>query len=395
MIDFPVSIAHLLQPIALETFLSRYYDREQLVIDRGVPSHYDALAGLETLDDILCATQLGADDVHIADDSRGIDREEYLYGDEKVDAVRVQRLFDQGATISLRSLQSKVPALARLCRNAEQQFSCAFQANLYFTPAHAQGFKTHHDTHDVFVLQLAGSKEWRTYQPVVSLPLPGQRYYWEKPPQGPPARTFTLHAGDLFYCPRGIPHDARAGSEASVHVSLGALVTTWTEFLLEMVADVALRDPAFRAGLPPGYATSDSPPEVLDQYLRELMTRLQVQSRPRHVLDLMAKRFILSRPALISGQRRTLQAAAALTLDSRVGGRQGLLYRMGEHRQKITLFCNSRQIVFPRFTAAALKFALSNPSFAPRELPGSLTDAAKIVLVRRLMREGMVVAVAG
>jgi len=178
-----------------------------------------------------------------------------------------------------------------------------------------------------------------------------------------------------------------------VHVSLGALVTTWTEFLLEMVADVALRDSAFRTGLPPGYATNDVPPEVLDNKLRELLARLQLQARPHHVLGLMAERFILDRPALISGQRHTLQAAA-LTLDSRAGGRQGLLYRMAEHRKKITVVCNSRQIVFPRFTAAALKFALRNPSFLPRELPGSLTGSAKIVLIRRLMREGMVVAVA-
>jgi ribosomal protein L16 Arg81 hydroxylase len=394
MIDFPVSVAHLLHPIALETFLSRYYEREQLVIERGVASHYDTLASLKTLDDILCATPLAADDISIADDRRAIAPEEYVHSDDRVDAVRVQQLFDRGATISLRSLQHRVPSLARLCGSAERQFSCPFQANLYFTPAHAQGFKTHHDTHDVFVLQLVGSKEWHTYEPAVLSPLPGQRYYWKEPPETVPARSFTLHPGDLFYCPRGIPHDARAGADASVHVSLGALVTTWTELLLEMVADVALRDPAFRCGVPPGFATSDIPPEVLDRKLRELLTRLQVQSRPRHVLGLMAERFILSRPALISGQRRTLQAATALTLDSRVGGRQGLLYRMAEHRRKITLVCNSRQIVFPRFTAASLKFALSSPSFVPRELPGSLTDSAKIVLVRRLMREGLLIAVA-
>jgi hypothetical protein len=67
---------------------------------------------------------------------------------------------------------------------------------------------------------------------------------------------------------------------------------------------------------------------------------------------------------------------------------------MAEHRRKIILVCNSRELVFPRFTTPALKFALRNPSFVPRELPGSLTDSAKIVLVRRLMQEGMVVAVA-
>jgi ribosomal protein L16 Arg81 hydroxylase len=391
MIEFPLSMARLLEPTSLETFLSRYFEREQLVINRNNPSQYQDLADLETLDDILCATRLLAGDVRIADDSRDIDPEEYLCGDERVDAVRVQRLFEQGATISLRQMHGKLPSLARLCRSAEQQFSCACQANIYFTPPHAQGFKTHHDTHDVFVLQLIGSKQWHTYEPAVPLPLPGQRYYWQTPPEGPAVSTFTLHPGDLFYCPRGVPHDARAGDEASVHVSLGALVTTWTELLLELVADVALRDPAFRTCLPPGYATSDIEPAVLGKTLTHLLARLQVQARPRHVLGLMAERFVLERPALIPGQSRTLQLAANLTLDSRVRGRPGLIYRISQQRKKITLLCNSRQIAFPRFTAASLQFALCNPSFVPRDLPGSLTDSAKIVLIKRLMREGLVV----
>jgi ribosomal protein L16 Arg81 hydroxylase len=386
-------MSRLLEPISLETFLSRYYNREQLIINRDSPSQYQDLASVETLQDILCATQLSADELRVADDSRDIDPKEYLHADEKVDPVRVQRLFDQGATISLRQMQSKVPSLARLCRSAEQQFSCAFQANLYVTPPHAQGFKTHHDTHDVFVLQISGSKQWRTYEPVVRLPLPGQRFYWETPPDGSAANTFTLRPGDLFYCPRGVPHDARAGKEASVHVSLGALATTWTELLLEIVADVALRDAAFRTALPPRFATHDIEPAALDKTLRDLLARLQVQARPGHILGLMAERFILERPALIFGQPRTLQAAANLTLASRVGGRPGLVYRFSEHRKKITLLCNSRQIAFPRFTATSLKFALCSPAFMLRDLPGPLSDGARIVLVRRLMREGLVVAV--
>jgi ribosomal protein L16 Arg81 hydroxylase len=394
MIDFPLSISHLLEPVSLETFLSRYYEREPLVIDRDSPSHYDGLASLETLEDILCATPLTADDIRVADNSRDIDPEEYLYAGDKVDAVRVQRLYDQGATISLHQLHLKVPSLARLCRSAERQFSCVFQANLYFTPPHAQGLNTHHDTHDVFVLQLTGSKLWRAYEPAVPLPLPGQRYYWRTPPDSPPRNAFTLRPGGLFYCPRGTPHNARTSAEPSVHVSLGALATTWTELLVEVLADVALRDSKFRRSLPPGFATNEIEPAVLGKTLRELLARLQEQARPKHVLGLMADRFILDRPALASGQPRTLLAAANLTLNSKVGGRPGLLYRVSEHRKKSTLICSSRQITFPRFTTSSLKFALCNPSFVIKDLPGSLTDSAKIVFIRRLMREGLVITVA-
>jgi ribosomal protein L16 Arg81 hydroxylase len=393
MIEFPFSVAHLLEPVSIATFLSRYHERELLIVNRNSPSHYGDLLTIEALDDIICATALTSDDIIVVNESRAIQPEDYLRDDETVDSVRVQQLFDEGATISLRQVQNRVPSLARLCNSAAQHFNCAFQVNMYFTPANAQGFRTHHDTHDVFILQLMGSKNWRAYQPAMSLPLRGQRYFWKAPPLDSVMKEFALSPGDLFYCPRGYPHDARSVQEASVHISLGALVNTWTEWLLEIVADVALRDPAFRAALPPDYATCGVAPEVLDLTLQNLLRRVQRRARSQHVLDMMAERFIYHHPTLMLGQRATLRAASSLTLDSTVGGRPGLLYRLTERRNKLILLSNARRMTLPKFTAPSLEFALSSSAFLIRDLPGSLTDSGKLVFIRRLMREGLVVAV--
>jgi ribosomal protein L16 Arg81 hydroxylase len=362
------------------------------VIHRDCPGYYDGLLSLQTLDELIAVTALTGDEILVVDHSRNIQPEDYQHEDESVDAVRVLKLFDQGATISLRQLQHRVPALAKLCRGVEQQLSCSFQTNLYFTPANAQGFETHHDTHDVFVLQLAGSKQWRTYEPAVRWPLPGQRYYWKTPP-GPPVNVFRLQPGDLFYCPRGTPHDAQSLQEASVHISLGALVSTWAEVMLELVADVALRDPAFRASLPPDFASRDMPTQALETTLKDLFARLQQQARPRHVLDHLANRFVGDHPTPLSGQAATLRKAASLTLESRVGVRPGLIYRLAEQRGKVSLLCNGRRIALPAYAAPALTFALSSGSFQIQDLPGSLTESGKIVLVKRLMQEGAIVSV--
>jgi ribosomal protein L16 Arg81 hydroxylase len=365
MIEFPFSLAHLLEPVSIAAFLSRYYERELLVVNRNCPSRYGDLLTIEALDDIICATALTSDDIIVVNESRAIQPEEYLRDDETVDGVRVQQLFDEGATISLRQVQNRVPSLARLCNSAAQHFNCAFQVNMYFTPANAQGFKTHHDTHDVFILQLMGSKNWRAYQPAMSLPLRGQRYFWKTPPLDSVMKEFTLSPGDLFYCPRGYPHDARSVQEASVHISLGALVNTWTEWL----------------------------PEVLDLTLQDLLKRVQRRARSQHVLDMMAERFIYHHPTLMLGQRATLRAASSLTLDSIVGGRPGLIYRLSERRNKLILLSNARRMTLPKFTAPSLEFALSSSAFLIRNLPGSLTDSGKLVFIRRLMREGLVVSV--
>lgn len=389
----PFSLTQLLQPVGLDSFFSGYYEREALVIHRDRRGYYDGLLSAQTLDELISGTTLSSEEIIVVDHSRNIQPADYLREDESVDAVRVHQLFDEGATITLRQLQQRVPALAKLCRGVEQQLSCSCQTNLYFTPANAQGFETHHDTHDVFILQLAGSKRWQAYEPALRLPLPGQRYYWKTPPAGPPVSAFTLHPGDLFYCPRGTPHDAQSAQEASVHISLGANVSTWAELMLEILADVALRDPAFRASLPPDFASRDIPMQAMDTKLRDLFARLQQQVRPRHVVGQLADRFVSEHPSQLSGQAATLREAVSLTLESTVGVRPGLIYRLSERRGKVTLLCNSRQIALPGYAAPALRLALTSQSFRIRELPGSLTDAGKIVLVRRLMQEGAIVSV--
>ena len=389
----PYSLTQLLQPVGLDAFFSRYYEREALVIHREQPGYYDGLLSHHALDELITGTTLSCDEIVVVDHSRRIEPEDYQREDESVDAVQVHRLFDEGATITLRQLQRRVAALARLCGGVARQLSCACQTNLYFTPANAQGLETHHDTHDVFILQLAGSKRWQTYEPAVCLPLPGQRYYWKTPPAEPPASAFTLHPGDLFYCPRGTPHDAQSAQEASVHISLGAMVSTWAELMIELVADVALRDPAFRDSLPPDFARHGIPSQAMDAKLQDLFARLQHQARPRHVLEQLADRFVSDQPAQLSGQAATLRAAASLNLGSLVGVRPGLIYRVSEQRGKITLLCNSRRIALPGYAAPALAVALTSESFRIGDLPGSLTDSGKIVLIRRLMQEGAIVSV--
>jgi hypothetical protein len=77
--------------------------------------------------------------------------------------ARVERVaaeFARGATIVLQALQVQHPPLAAFCRELEAELGHPVQANAYYTPASAQGFAVHHDTHDVFCLQVEGEKRW-------------------------------------------------------------------------------------------------------------------------------------------------------------------------------------------------------------------------------------------
>ena len=118
---------------------------------------------------------------------------------------RVAAEFAQGATLVLQALHIHWLAAARYCRGLEMALECPVQANAYFTPARAQGFAIHHDTHDVFILQVAGSKRWRVWRPVLELPLKDQRWSPDLEESGPPAPP------DISWAPGGCQAGSRKG----------------------------------------------------------------------------------------------------------------------------------------------------------------------------------------
>lgn len=381
----------VIAPVSLETFFVDYFEQRILVTDRKQPDYYADLLSVESLDDFLSGNWPFQPQIFVVNADREIKPEDYMLPDSRIDFVRLHQLFDEGATISFRQMHNRLPELGQLCRAAEQVFNCQFQVNLYFTPAGAQGFKTHHDTHDVFIMQVSGSKKWRVYDPVVPLPLPGQNFDDFRDRLGPVDREFLLDAGDMFYCPRGVPHDASATDEPSLHITFGALVNTWAEAMLEAMSAICLEDPAFRKSLPTGYATGGADPAALEGIFRDLVDRFSRSAQLAPALDGISENFIGSRRAMLPGQRRQLAGLNSLNLDTRVGGRTGLIYRYRHEDETVHLHCHATELSFPRGIEAALRHALETRSFRVRDLPGNLDDAGKLVLVRRLIREGLVV----
>ena len=88
---------------------------------------------------------------------------------------------------------------------------------------------------------------------------------------------------------------------------------------------------------------------------------------------------------------RLTNASSPISLDSRVIARPHIVYSLREEGENVVLLFGSTQIAMPSFTRDAIAFALGGAAFAVSGLPGPLDDAGKIVLVRRLIREGLLV----
>lgn len=88
-----------------------------------------------------------------------------------MDRAGVATHFRDGATVNLQAVHRYWPPLREFCRRLELCLSHPVQVNAYLSPAQAQGLRVHHDTRDVFVVQVHGVKRLDVYEPQQRLPL--------------------------------------------------------------------------------------------------------------------------------------------------------------------------------------------------------------------------------
>lgn len=278
-----------------DRFIVEVHERVPRVHAAGDRGRFDALLTLPRLNERIAELDLRAGMIELANARQPVPRADYVQG-EFIDRVAVARGYRQGATIVFNQLQHSDRRMAAFCRRLERVFSCHIQTNTYLTPPAEQGFRTHYDSHDVFILQIAGSKDWRLYGDPEDAPFRGERFQGMTRPAGEPAMTFTLNPGDGAYIPRGYYHDAvNSGDAPSLHITVGLIVRTWADLMLEAVSQVCLTDPEFRRALPPGYAGAGADRTAMAATFAQLTGTLADRVRMGAALDTITETFIRSR----------------------------------------------------------------------------------------------------
>jgi hypothetical protein len=277
----------------------------------------------------------------------------------------------------LQGLHHHYPPAALYCRELTRALGCRVQANAYYTPASAQGFSVHHDTHDVFVLQLSSSKRWRVYEPLLELPLGDQRWSRELGDPGEPVEDFVLDEGDTLYLPRGWPHEAFTSQDESLHLTVGLHPYTRMDAVKAALAECA-GELEFRRNVGPDGELPD-----------RLLERLAEALEPAAVTRRMRRNLVSRSRPILDGQLSQVYALDRLTVDDLVERRPTVLAELELTDDGATLLFDGNRITFPpqaREPVAALVAA--DAPLTPAALPGTLDEPGRLVLVRRLVREG-------
>ena len=155
-----------------------------------------------------------------------------------------------GSTLVINRVENHSIHALRLCSEVRRFSGHPATSNLYVTFGGPGTFGKHWDTHDVFVLQLAGRKHWKVFEPTTPLPLSHQTS--ERSATACPSRAvldIALEEGDLLYIPRGWWHEVVPLNVGSIHLSVGVYAVTAYDFLMSTLARELAEDTALRAAL--------------------------------------------------------------------------------------------------------------------------------------------------
>jgi bifunctional lysine-specific demethylase and histidyl-hydroxylase MINA len=379
-----LSLASLVAPTSVEEFRSLYWERQPLIIHRKDPDYY---ADLFTLADFDSAIARSADYVKTANaatEKNGRFKTGMTQGRE---AILTQ--MREGGTLILDQIHNWDPNLGLLCRTLAAEVGHKFQTNLYLTPANGKGFSPHWDNHDVFILQVVGSKDWKIEKARRIYPAKTDTMGQEGRELRGDVHSFRLEQGDLIYIPRGFVHAAECGAEPSLHITLGVSGMFWEDLMGIAVRAAILQDEQLRACLP--LAFNDGPPEVLVSRMKGMFRQMADEGFLRGVVEQYLDEIVTVHALDISGQITDHFQPRPLALADTVGPRRGAVLRTHAADDTVRLNYGARTITFPAFFREALEFALHQPEFVIRELPGELQDEEKLVFIERLIEEGLVV----
>jgi ribosomal protein L16 Arg81 hydroxylase len=379
------ALALTLEPVSAASFFDDYWERRPLVIPRAERERFTRLLDVAGIERLMCEGGIRMPAFRLVKDGSPLPPGDYTDDipwrpgsfSQIASIERVAAEVAAGATLVLQALHLWSPAVAVYCRGLETRLGFPVQANAYLTPAAAQGFAVHHDTHDVFVLQVEGSKRWRLYEPRLELPLKDQRWSSDLGDVGPPIDEFTLEAGDTLYVPRGWPHEAETSHDEALHLTIGLHPPTRMDALraaLESCSD----DVEFRRNL-----AADG--ELPDHLVERLAARL----RPDEIARRARRRFVARRRPILQDQFAQLRALERLSVDSRLERRPTVIFELEHDASGVVLLFEGKEVRFPAKAAATVEaVAESVGPFSATELPGELDERGRLVLVRRLVREG-------
>ncbi len=296
---------------------------------------------------------------------------------------KVRAAWGAGYTVIVNGLHRLWEPAALLVARLEEELHHTVNVNLYFSPPGSQGFAPHADPMDVFILQLEGAKTWEVRERVPLSSAAGEAATVPADRLPPVVLGTELRAGNVLYLPRGFVHAASTTATASLHLTVGVNPVTWADLVSAALAAVR-GDERWLEALPPAFLHGAP---GMEARFRELVAELPRRLVLDGALARLGEQLIGARSPTPGDD--LFRERPELGLDSVLTRRDGMLVRVLEGPGYAGLQYPGGKLTGPPKIAPALHHVERHRRFAVASLPGELDGNEKVVLARRMVRDGL------
>jgi len=380
-------IEHILSPLPLSEFLDKYNYREAVHI-KGDCEKFKDLFDWEGLNNELAVRSLNGAPIKIGEGGSA-----YLTNDARKVIERARA----GSTIVLEDIDNGDARLRNFLNSFSDEILTTTRFNLYLSFPGKQGYHLHYDTHDFFILQLEGFKEWHVYPETIKSPLFHLKEHGIVPPTAEQMYLkCTLSKGDVLYVPKGHWHDAISVDEPSVHLTLAMFTPTGIDFL-EWFVDEMRDDPDIRKTFPfvlkdDLSLTGETAPSVMA--FLEKMKELVIAKFNNETLEPEYRRYLVAKKKNRMPFTFPDQFSPASGLEHFKSVPQSTLLRYKD-RTKTELLYAGKVASFNRKATPILEYILSSEGFSRSDLDvynESTTSKELDQILTFMMKEGLIVA---
>jgi len=381
------SLGGLLSPFPLASFFADHWEQTPLHISRHDAGAYGGIMGLDDFEALVAATPvdhhwIGVDAAVSAvflDEGRAEHRYQ-LRTDigHRPRLSAVHEALSRGHSIAVRHVRKSWGPVADLCAGVEQGLQHVVHCNAFLTPPCSRAYPPHFDVSDTFFLQLAGSKTWRIAKPEVSLPPLGLSDNQAADVE------VSLQQGDALFLPRGWVHHAVAGSEPSLHITIGTDPVRWLDVAIEFLKSAAVTDLRLRESV-----SFDFPETAQAERVIEILQGLRLGSEHNESqLASIRARLLEAQPDLHTPLAAQVMGPDA-GLDTIVRHRPGLGLVVTTDTSSVRLSGIGSFVAGPLEALSAFEYIAKHRSFVVSDLPSVVADETKMAVVNELLRQGL------
>jgi len=383
-------LEYLLNPIPISSFVADYWDKAPFYILRKKRHYYDDILTIEQVNEYLSKNDIRFPSVNIAKKDYDIPLTDYSnvlsigkYASEGL--IDIDKLFDKfnnGASVFLQRMRSSIDSLASFVSQLEKELKFRIETHLFLTPENSQALSEHYDTTSSFIMQIYGTKTWIVSKPILELPAIDQIFNNTTYEGSDKIFEVTLHPGDLLFLPRGFIHQAKTSSDMSLHITTIFYPITWLDIFDKLIENLKdnreFRKSSIKTSLS---ESSKSDFLFLKKQLKEgsnyknIFVTLKETSQTRQVKD-------------NSDRVNDYLHLSQINQQSILSRRKNINYEIIRTDKSVSLNFYGKKIEFPLFVFDELKYIAEQAEFSIANISNRIDDNGKLVLSRKLIKEG-------